>query len=323
MKFDQLDHLDPADSHLFYSREDPDDPRLGDVVCGEPDKFPASAKVAIIGVPQDIGVRRNSGRPGASDGPRALRTALYRLAAFDIESRTSIPYDAIIDLGDVKTGGNLEQIHTRLEGVTAQVCAHGMVPLIFGGGHDITYAGVSGAYRHFQQLGAFNFDAHLDVRPPSPARNSGTSFRMLIDQEKINPARFIEFGIQPFSNARCHIEWLEGAGGRIRTLDTIRRSGIEPSLTAALRVCSAGREPYYGTLDLDAVEAGSAPGVSATMPDGFSAADLLYTATELGKDSNCIALDIAELNPAFDVDNRTAKLAAHAAARFITGVLRR
>ena len=66
-----------------------------------------------------------------------------------------------------------------------------------------------------------------------------------------------------------------------------------------------------------------APGVSATMPDGFTAAELLAAARALGADRSVAALDIVEVNPRFDRDNLTAKLAAHAAIRFVAGVLGR
>ncbi|MER7014433.1 hypothetical protein ABT324_23655 [Saccharopolyspora sp. NPDC000359] len=39
-----------------------------------------SADLAFLGFRSDEGVRRNKGRPGAADGPRALRQALASMA---------------------------------------------------------------------------------------------------------------------------------------------------------------------------------------------------------------------------------------------------
>src|SRR6478672_5069131 len=37
---------------------------------------PVGCRVGLIGLPDDEGVRLNNGRPGAKDGPKALRAAL-------------------------------------------------------------------------------------------------------------------------------------------------------------------------------------------------------------------------------------------------------
>lgn len=319
-------HLHAPDDSLFYSRNDPDDPRLGDVVVkpiGEEYEIPEGVGIVILGVPQDLGVTRNRGRAGAAGGPEAIRRALYRLAAYDLERKRSIPQGYLCDIGDIDCSGDLEDVHGRLSGVVAELTRQRLVPVVLGGGHDITYGAFGGVHEAYGKLGAFNFDAHLDVRPPGPERNSGTSFRMLIDEGKVDTARCVEFGIQPFANAKAHVEWFESRGGRIRTLETIRRVGITSSLEAALRVARSGRRPYYGTLDLDGVRAAEAPGVSAPMPDGFEGGDLMAAARALGADPYCVALDIAEMNPDYDQDGMTARLAAHAVARFISGVVGR
>lgn len=295
---------------------------MGDLVRRDPDEFPGAAGVVLVGVPQDIGVRRNHGRPGAAEAPDRVKAMFYRLAAFDTETRRAVPDGYVFDAGNIDCSGELEDIHARLESVVGEICRAGLIPVVIGGGHDITYAAASGVHGVHGSLGIFNFDAHLDVRPPTPQRNSGTSFRMLIDGGQLDPQRFVEFGIQPFANARKHIEWLEERGGTIRTLDAVRESGVGNALTEALDV-AAGVGALYGTLDIDGVRSADAPGVSAPSPDGLSAGDLLSAARMLGEHPRCVALDIVEVNPVFDADNRTAKLAAHAIARFLAGVLGR
>lgn len=311
-------HLVPTDRSLFFSRNDRDDPRLGDVVAYDPERFPEEARVVLVGVPQDEGVRRNGGRVGAAGGPEAIRRALYRLATYDAERCRSIPRGALFDAGDIDVGGALEDVHGRLTEVVAAICDAGLVPLVIGGGHDISYPCIAGASATHGRLGALNVDAHLDVRPPVPQRNSGTSFRMAIDEELIDPSRLVQLGIQPFANAESHCRWVEEQDGRIMTLEQVRRAGVEESLTLAASI-AAGHGRFYATLDIDAVRAADAPGVSATMSDGLASADLLRAARMLGEEPRCVALDIAEMNPAYDRDGITAKLAAHAVVRFVVG----
>lgn len=316
-------HLAPPDPTLFFSKNDPDDPRMGDRATRELEGFPGAARVALIGVPQDIGVSRNGGRVGAAEAPDAIRAMLYRLAPFDVVTSCSIPQGFLVDLGNVRCDGELEEIHERLTAVVHEVCRAGVTPIILGGGHDTTYAAASGVHEVHGVLGLLNLDAHLDVRQPSPLRNSGTSFRMLIEEGKVEPNNLVEFGIQSFANAESHVAWLVGKGGRIITLDEVRTVGFSKSLGTAYLIAGGGVEQVYCTLDIDGVRAADAPGVSAAMPDGFSAAELLATARLMGRRATTAALDIVEVNPRYDRDNITAKLAAHAVMHFMAGMMER
>ncbi len=318
-----LELVAPTDE-LFVGRGDALDPRMGELTVREVDGLTDRCRVALIGVPQDIGVRRNGGRPGAADAPTAIRRMLYRLTPFEANTGVEIPAGTLWDLGDIVTeGDSLEQIHDRLSEIVATVCRAQMIPLVLGGGHDTTYAAARGVSDVFGPLGLLNFDAHLDVREPNPDRNSGTSFRMLLEEGRVRAENFVEFGIQSFVNARGHCQWLRHRGSRIITLDEIRSREFSSMLSTALLIATSGAESVYGTLDIDGVRAADAPGVSAPLPDGFAASELLDTASALGRRANVCALDICEVNPQFDQDHRTARLAAHAAIRFVAGVVER
>src|SRR5688572_5276808 len=108
----------PADPALFFARNDAGDPRLGERVGREPDQY-ASAAVAILGCPQDEGVRRNKGRPGAAQGPAEIRRALYRLTVNGLDGV------ALFDAGDVVPQGSLEDTHAALQRAVEQLLADG------------------------------------------------------------------------------------------------------------------------------------------------------------------------------------------------------
>lgn len=313
-------HLAPADPALFFSRNDPADPRMGDITSHDAESVPDSARAVLIGVPQHIGVARNRGRTGAGAAPAAIRAMLYRLTPYDMLSARSIRHGFLADAGDIRCDGELEEIHDRLRTVVRAVREAGCVPIVLGGGHDITYAAAAGVYDAVGPVGIINMDAHLDVRPPVPARNSGTSFHMLITEAMVVPGNVVEFGVQSFANAGEHVRWLVAHGGRIITLDEVRTRGFGTSLATAYLIAGSGERPVYATLDMDAVRSADAPGVSATMPDGFSAQEFLAAARLLGRRPSTVAFDIAEVNPAFDRDNITAKLAAYAVQQFVAGL---
>ena len=84
-------------SLLFKGR--PGDPRLGEKVKPLTIKELKQARkgtLAILGAPDDIGVRLNRGRPGALAGPDAAREAFYKFALPDTEEFNRLEF---IDIG--------------------------------------------------------------------------------------------------------------------------------------------------------------------------------------------------------------------------------
>src|SRR5580692_11367060 len=90
------------DSTLFFRRDEPGDPRLGESVLFLREDY-AADDVVLLGCPQDEGVRRNGGRPGAAKAPDAIRQFLYRLV---------IPGAVrLFDLGNTLIQPTLEETH--------------------------------------------------------------------------------------------------------------------------------------------------------------------------------------------------------------------
>jgi formiminoglutamase len=66
----------------------------------------------------------------------------------------------------------------------------------------------------------------------------------------------------------------------------------------------------YLSIDLDGFSSAYAPGVSAPSPLGFSPELAFRIFDYLAKTGKLISMDIVELNPDFDNDNSTARLAS-------------
>ncbi|HET6370999.1 MAG TPA: arginase family protein, partial [Nitrospiria bacterium] len=75
--------------------------------------------------------------------------------------------------------------------------------------------------------------------------------------------------------------------------------------------------------DLDAVAQAYAPGVSAPSPEGLTPEEAAQAALLAGEEPKVRYFDIMELNPIFDHDNRTARLAVAILHAFLCGVARR
>lgn len=318
-------HLDPPNDKFFFSRNDPSDLRMGDISLRGEKNFTNEIKVGIIGVPTDEGVKRNGGRIGAKDGPDAIRTEFYKRTSFVIGKEKSPATVPVFDFGNIKIGKTLEETHDRLSEVIHSLVSAKIIPIVLGGGHDIAYPNFVGFSKGKQTVGVINIDTHLDYRKAIPKRNSGTSFRQMLDQHQspLNAMNLVEIGIQSFANSADHYSELIERGATVFSLRDVRTEGIAKTLDLAYELATSSTDSLYISFDLDAVNSADAPGVSASLPTGLTAEEFLTVALFAGKRRKTKLIDIVELNPKYDVDGRTAKLAAIAIMYFLTGIANR
>jgi formiminoglutamase len=74
----------------------------------------------------------------------------------------------------------------------------------------------------------------------------------------------------------------------------------------------------YLTIDLDVLPAAVAPGVSAPAAYGVPAETIQFVCDAVAASGKLAVCDVAELNPSFDIDNRTARTAARLIHRIVT-----
>jgi len=301
MNWNVFDHTLRPDPDVFHSRDDALDRRLGEVVDHSPECYGA-ADVVILGSPQDAGVRRNQGRAGAGEAPDAIRRMLYRFPETE-----KIGRHALFDLGDVPVDGSLEEIHRRQRRIVRHVLADGKTVIVLGGGNDISYPDGRALAEVIPDCLTFNIDSHLDVRADEP-RNSGTPYRQLMEGGFLPPANFYELAVKEDVNAPAYRRYVDQKGVHVFTLEEMRRRNPERLVSTILKERRA--DAIFWGFDLDAVRTVDAPGVSATYPIGLTADEICTLARLAGGDARSRILEISEVNPRYDVDRRTCRLAA-------------
>lgn len=291
-----------------------DDPRVGDLLgtaLGEG----ATPRAVLVGFPSDAGVIRNGGRPGASAGPAAVREALRTMTpdAARHEAMRGL-LARTLDLGDVEVEGDLEADQERLAAALAPHLGAGRVAVVVGGGHETAWGHFLGHVRAGLRPAVLNVDAHPDVRPLVDGEgHSGSPFRQMLEHPSGACRGCRAVGLQPASVAREHLRWLEAAGGSWRWREGLDAEALEGEVAAL-------DAPALVSLDLDAVDAAHAPGVSAPCTDGLGPGAWLAAAERAGAEPAVRSLDLVELNPRHDVDGRTARLAARTIWRFLRGL---
>lgn len=277
----------------------------GDVQAGD---------VVLIGFGCDAGVRRNGGRPGAADGPTAIRAMLANLPAW--------PGLSLRDAGDVTCQGDaLEEAQMHLAAQISHIVKTGAFPIALGGGHEIAFASFSGLFNALphdgapQRIGIVNLDAHLDLRA-DPRPSSGTPFLQAarLCAEKNWPFRYACYGASLFANTQGLFHRAAEHGVDIM-LDDEMVPGREDEIVNRLQHFCETVDHIYLTIDLDTLPAGSAPGVSAPAARGVEPALIELAIDTLAATGKLKVADIAEMNPLFDIDGRTARIAARFVAR--------
>lgn len=296
--------------------------------------------LVILGLPDDSGVALNGGRVGAAEGPSAFRAALAGYGTpFDLE-REAVTRVRVLDAGDVfpaegRDEKALRETHRRVTEAVRAVHDAGFLPVCVGGGHDLTYPSVRALAGHVlgasgtrmpaskgaaPPLGGLNVDAHLDVRQEV---GSGMPFRRLIEKGHLDASRFAVLGASRFVHAGEHVRWLAEGGAAVFGIDAVRDDAaatIDHAFSLAFGSALARPTlPGFVTIDLDAIDGAYAPGVSATNPFGLEVATVAGIAERAGRTAGVRHFDLMELSPPYDVDGRTARVAALLFLHFVAG----
>jgi formiminoglutamase len=272
----------------------------------------ASDGVALIGFACDEGVRRNGGRPGAAEGPAALRAALANMPLHG--------EPALYDAGDVSCDdGALDAAQARLAARVAQVRAQRALPVVLGGGHEIafgTFQGLTASLAPHERLLIVNLDAHFDLREAAEG-NSGTPFRQIhdwcVDHRVAFDYRVL--GVSRYANTRALFDRADRFGVRYWEDETLQDLACAATACAELANDLARADAIYLTICLDVLPGDKAPGVSAPAALGVPLACIERIADTVMASGKVAAFDIAEFNPRFDRDGSTARIAARLVAR--------
>jgi len=297
-------------------------PREGEVrigqriaTLGSTEGIASGTRVVILGIPEDIGIRANLGRPGAR---RMWRTFLPRFlnmqsnAFLDGESLTIGGCIEVRDLNkaakgiDATVGGPraraesllllrelVREVDNRVASVIKCLREQNVMPIVIGGGHNNAYGILAGcAGSEGNSLASVNVDLHADLRP-CEGRHSGNGFSYARADGFLG--KYALLGMSEAYATQAIIADIK-ADDRIAafTFESMLRGGITPARMVELAIAHLGETPATLELDLDAVAQAPA---SAAAASGFSSAEFRLMATQLARGINMKAAHIAEGAP--------------------------
>ena len=266
----------------------------------------------LHGFAVDEGVKRNKGRIGAKDAPDIIRK---NTANFPVVN----PEFVLKDFGNITCeDGNLENSQNELANKVAEVLNRKGKSLVFGGGHEVTFAHYSGIKKAFpdKKIGIINIDAHFDNREINPniGANSGTGFWQIAQEGEIHS---LHLGIQKNSNTLKLFDIAHQFGMKYLLADELFFENL-PNIYQKIDDFLAEVDVLYLTICMDVFNAAIAPGVSAPAYNGIMADPaFMHWFRHILKNKKLIAMDVAEINPSLDIAERTARLAASLANEWL------
>jgi formiminoglutamase len=298
------------------------------------------AKFVIIGIPEDIGIRANSGRHGAWSAWQDFLKAFL-----NVQSNTFLDGNEIVLAGGVVTedlmlrAKNLvtndidslneyrvltHELDTRVYEVIYKIVKRGKIPIVIGGGHNNSYPIIKGVHDALAKLhgaatnlNCINIDAHADLRPME-GRHSGNGFRYAIEEKFLHKyfvvalhQNYVTQSILDFMNE----EKYEVGSNFFEDIFLKQKKSWEMALDEALHFC---KDDFFGLeLDMDSIINTPASAKSST---GISAEQARQAIYRLVIPESTVYFHLPEAAPpslAKDVDDKTGKLLSYMVSDFI------
>jgi arginase len=282
-------------------------------------------EIGIIGVPMDLG----AGRRGVDMGPYAIRYAglEHDLQAMGLRvidyHNIAVPGPESGEPGNprAKFEERIETACVELRQRVGDIARADGFPLVLGGDHSIAMGSVAGLLDAWGDVGVLWVDAHGDINTPdtSPSGNvhgmpvaallgkAGIGARLGWGTRYIHPERVVLFGTRTLDPGERKI--IRALGIRMFTMTEIDQVGIPEAIKQTIALLK-GPGGIHISLDMDAVDPLEAPGVGTPWPGGLTYREAHLAMELLAETGQVSSMEVAEVNPIHDHENRTGKLAA-------------
>lgn len=274
----------------------------------------SEAKYVLLGIPEDIGVRANYGRPGTAS---AWESAIASIA--NIQHNRFCKGSHIIVLGQINVAEQMrdvenldfndiddrsklsqlvEKIDKEVSHIVFNIIKAGKTPIIIGGGHNNAYGNIKGsALAKGKPINAINFDAHSDFRILE-GRHSGNGFSYAYEEGFLK--KYFIFGLHENYTSKSVLDIIKKLEDRVRynTYDSVnirKEKEFNSEMASALEFIK--NDSFGIEIDLDAI-----PNIasSAMTISGFSIEELRQFVSYFGQHRNAAYLHICEGAPDLD-----------------------
>ena len=240
------------------------------------------AEYVVVGAPLDA---TPSFRPGARFGPDRVRQFARGFEDFDRETDLHFSDLAVHDAGDVHAWNDPEEYVDHLDSVLREVRPDGGLPLLVGGEHTVSVAGV----RATDPDVFLCLDAHLDLRQDLDSQEWSHA---TVARHALETA---EEAILLGARAGSEAEWERAGRADVTVVPPEDVSTWEPTFEGEA----------YLSVDVDVADPGVAPGTGTPEPFGLASESVRDVVRSVAPRS--VGFDVVEVN---DRDDGEAALLA-------------
>lgn len=243
---------------------------------------------AILGVGFDS---TTSYRPGARNGPRAVREASYNFEQYNLRFGTTLTTTSY-DIGDVQVNpGNFQTTGMMITDTVNDLLEKNLTPIMIGGEHTVTYSVIKALHdfdvESFSDLVVVHLDAHFDMRDDYLGEKYSHA-SVLRRVHELNPKEIIQIGIR---SAEYEEHEYVKEHDDISYFSSYQLQQDSNKLFEKLNQINA---PVYITIDIDVLDPAYAPSVGTPAPCGLTpmmVEDIIYTLSH----KNVVGLDVVEV----------------------------
>ena len=239
----------------------------------------ADTAYTVVGAPLDAST---SFQPGARFGPDRVRR--FSAAFDDYDRRTDSYFSGagVADAGDVRAWDAADEYLDHLSAELRASALDGGVPLVVGGEHTVSWAGVRATDPDVFVV----VDAHLDLRDEydgNPLSHACVTRRILDGLDGASPT--VDEAVIVGARTGARTEW--------ERADRDDVTVIPPADAADWTPAFDGRDVYL-SVDVDGVDPGFAPGTGTMEPFGLHPRAVRDVVRAVASD--CVGFDVVEVN---------------------------
>jgi len=271
----------------------------------------SEAPYVLFGIPEDIGVRANYGRPGtASAWESAIKSIaniqhnrfckgsrILVLGSLNVEQEMNEVQGLDFNLMDdrIKLSALVERIDKEVAHIIFTIVKAGKIPIVIGGGHNNAYGNIKGtALAKGKPINAINFDAHSDFRILE-GRHSGNGFSYAFEEGFLK--KYFIFGLHESYTSKSVLDIIKKIDDRVQynTYDEVnirKEKSFNDELSKAAEFIKS--DSFGIEIDLDAL-----PNIasSAMTMSGYSVEETRLFVSHFAQSSNAAYLHICEGAP--------------------------
>ncbi|MDB0601882.1 formimidoylglutamase [Tenacibaculum maritimum] len=258
-------------------------------------------QVAILGVEEGRGAINNV---GCGENLNKIREKLYELYLGDWNLQ-------IADIGNIQKGNTIKDTYFAVSEIVLSLLKKNIIPIIIGGGQDITYANYRAYDTLEQTVNLVGVDSQFDLGDLEGALSSKSFLSKVIMEAPNNLFNYSNIGYQTYLNPQEEIKLLNNLFFDTYRLGMVKKvTLVEPIM----------RDADIVSIDISSIRQSEAPANNNASPNGFYGEEICAIARYAGISDKVTSFGIYEYNASLDRNNQTASLIAQMIWFFVEGV---